>query len=358
MMGVACSVDVVINNYNYADYLSAAIDSALGQSHPSARVIVVDDGSTDDSRQVIESYGNRVTSLLKPNGGQASAVNSGFLAASADLVVFLDSDDVLLPHIAERLLDSAGRNREAAKYQYPMLVIDREGNLTGAKKPPSHLPLSCGDLRRHELTMAFDMTWMSMSGNAFPRWVLERLLPMPEADFAAAADWYLQHLAPLYGPVVSLRQPGALYRVHGRNSYQPASSELDLDHVRKAVNFAAVTARQIARVADELGLPREQELLSVADLGNRLISRRFDPRGHPVPGDTLPGLIRKGWHASLRRFDIALPKKVLFWAWFVVMAVAPRPVATRCAEAFLFPERRTRVNSLLGRFERRPGSQL
>src|ERR1700757_584817 len=66
---------VVINNYNYGQFLGTAIESALGQTYANTEVVVVDDGSTDDSREIIASYGDRVRAVLKSNGGQASAFN-------------------------------------------------------------------------------------------------------------------------------------------------------------------------------------------------------------------------------------------------------------------------------------------
>ena len=92
---------VIINNYNYARFLRAAIDSALSQTYQNCEVVVVDDGSTDNSRDVIESYDRRVKAVYKCNGGQGSALNAGFEASSGDLIIFLDADDVLLPCAVE-----------------------------------------------------------------------------------------------------------------------------------------------------------------------------------------------------------------------------------------------------------------
>lgn len=347
------TVDIVVDNYNYARFLSQAIDSALGQTHSPEQVIVVDDGSTDESRDVITSYGDRVTPVFKANRGQASALNEGFCRATSDLVIFLDADDVLLPDIVERVITAAQNNADAAKIQYPMKVIDERGSLTAARKPPPHLSLPSGDLRHRELVMPFDMTWMSTSGNAFPRWVLEDLLPIPEAKFARCADWYLQHLTPLFGPVVSLDDAGALYRIHGANSYAPLPGHLDMGYVRKAVLYALVTKPEIERVADNLGLARPREILSVADLANRLISKKLDPTCHPLSTDTITRLTSKGIKAASRRLDVALPMKFGFVAWFVLMAAAPRPIAQALAEGFVLPERREALNRLLGRMHRR-----
>src|ERR1700733_2019113 len=73
---VRYSVSIVINNYNYDRYLKDAIDSALNQTVPAHEIVVVDDGSTDDSRAIIESYGDLVTPVLQENGGQRKAYNS------------------------------------------------------------------------------------------------------------------------------------------------------------------------------------------------------------------------------------------------------------------------------------------
>src|SRR3954449_8708213 len=95
-------VAVVVNNFNYERFLSTAIESALAQTHPDVEVVVVDDGSTDGSREVIAGYGDRVRAVYKENGGQASAFNAAFAACTGDVVIFLDADDALLPQTAAR----------------------------------------------------------------------------------------------------------------------------------------------------------------------------------------------------------------------------------------------------------------
>ena len=76
-------------------------------------MIVVDDGSTDDSRAIIASYGAEVTAVFKPNGGQASALNAGLAASHGDVVVFLDADDVLLPAVLSAVAMFALRSSRA-----------------------------------------------------------------------------------------------------------------------------------------------------------------------------------------------------------------------------------------------------
>ena len=99
------SASIIISSYNYGRFLSEAIESALSQTYAPTEVIVVDDGSTDHSRDIIASYGDRITPLLKENGGQASAFNSGFRVSRGEVIFFLDSDDLLLPTVVERALE-------------------------------------------------------------------------------------------------------------------------------------------------------------------------------------------------------------------------------------------------------------
>jgi glycosyltransferase involved in cell wall biosynthesis len=83
--------------YNGERFLAEALDSILAQSYRPLEVIVVDDGSTDGTRDVATSYGSRIAYLSQPNAGSAGAKNSGIRAASGELVAFLDADDVWLP---------------------------------------------------------------------------------------------------------------------------------------------------------------------------------------------------------------------------------------------------------------------
>lgn len=355
VMSRRLAVDVVIDNFNYGRYLPAAIDSALGQTHEPTRVIVVDDGSTDESRDVLSSYGDRIVVVLKDNGGQASALNAGFARSEGDVVIFLDSDDVLHPHAAGLVVDALEASPDAAKVHYRLEVIDASGHPTGVVKPPSHLGMPAGDLRRHELTCPFDLAWLPTSANAFPAWTLSRLLPMPEEEFRILADYYLQHLSPLFGPVVAIPDVGGQYRVHGANSYEQARPTLDVEHVRKSVRHAAATRTHLVRVARELGLTRPPgDILSVADIANRMISVRMDRHRHPLPDDDMRRLLAAGICAAGRRFDVSPLMRLAYVAWFASFAAAPRKVARWLAEAMLFPERRAALNRLLGALQARP----
>ncbi len=120
-------VSIIITSYNYEKFLQDAIESALNQSYRNVEVIIVDDGSTDNSRKIIASYADRVIPILKENGGQGSAFNAGFRASRGDIVIFLDSDDTLFPDSAEMVVN-AWRN-DISKLHYSLQGLDARGHL-------------------------------------------------------------------------------------------------------------------------------------------------------------------------------------------------------------------------------------
>lgn len=102
-------VSVVIPAYNYARFLPAALESVFAQTAPVGEVIVVDDGSTDGTRQALAPFLDRIVLLQQPNRGEAVARNAGMERASGDWVAFLDADDAWEPRKIERQVGRLGR---------------------------------------------------------------------------------------------------------------------------------------------------------------------------------------------------------------------------------------------------------
>jgi glycosyltransferase involved in cell wall biosynthesis len=347
-------VSIVIDNYNYDRFVHAAIDSALSQSYQPVEVIVVDDGSTDQSRELIDRYGDQITTVLKGNGGQASALNAGFAHSHGDLVIFLDADDVLLPQAAQRVADALSAQPETAKIQYRMEVISADGTRTGVIKPPAHIPLPAGDLKKQEMLFPFDLTWLPTSGNAFSTLALRDIFPIPEDAYGkVGADWYMAHLTPLFGPVISLGEVCAYYRVHPSNHYELFEPLLNLAHIRQTIIYSDITRSHLLKYADRLGLPdRPSEILSVSYVANRITSQKLEPDRHPVAGDTPGKLFGLALVAISRRSDVAWLMKIMLGLWFACMVIAPKSLAHWLAEVFFFPERRTQINYWLGALHR------
>ena len=97
-------VTIIICNYNYERFLADAIDSALAQDYAATRVVVIDDGSTDGSREVIGRFGSRISAVFKENGGQVSAYNRAVEVLETKYAILLDSDDVLYPSAVSEVM--------------------------------------------------------------------------------------------------------------------------------------------------------------------------------------------------------------------------------------------------------------
>lgn len=246
-------VTVVICNYNYERYLGAAIDSALSQDYPGTRVVVIDDGSTDGSRAIIEEYGTRIASIYKENGGQVSAYNHAVETIETEYVVFLDSDDVLYPKAVSTAMQIFASGAWA-KVQFRLDVIDGSGAPTGAYVPHSEPPANCGKLLREG--------WLypspPASGNAYRVSALKCIFPIPAADVNRyGADFFAIYGAALVGPVATVSKSLGGYRVHnaGSETVSFANSE-QLSRAPKALSKRWAILRDIARFRLQQELPQ------------------------------------------------------------------------------------------------------
>jgi len=114
---------IIIDSYNQVDFLARAIESALGQTNQDVEVVVVDDGSTDGSQQILRAHQDKIRMVLKKNGGQGSALNAGFAASTGRFVSFLDADDLLDRDFVERALDLLRSTPAPTMVQFRMRVI-------------------------------------------------------------------------------------------------------------------------------------------------------------------------------------------------------------------------------------------
>ena len=98
-------VSVIIPTYNSSQYIKEAIDSVLAQTYKNFEIIVIDDGSTDNTKEVLAPYLSVIKYIYKNNGGPASARNRGIKEANGEFVAFLDADDVWKPDRLARGVD-------------------------------------------------------------------------------------------------------------------------------------------------------------------------------------------------------------------------------------------------------------
>ncbi len=223
-------VSVVISNYNLRDYVGRAITSALSGTLPGVEVVVVDDGSTDGSREVLAGYADRITLIEQPNGGQGSAINNGYAQSTAPYVCFLDGDDELLPDALARCVAAFEANPAVGKVSFRLAVTDADGRRLGPTVPPAHVRPPSGDIRAR-MRDSSDSWFTPQSGNVYRRTMLERLLPLDSKLFLGGGDYWLNRGCALLAPVIFIDEVLGLYRRHGGN--MGLHEKMDLTSLRR-----------------------------------------------------------------------------------------------------------------------------
>jgi len=209
-------VTVLVDTYNYGHFIEEAIDSVLAQDFPSEQmeILVVDDGSTDDTADRVRKYGDRIQYFCKPNGGQASSFNFGIARASGEIVAFLDGDDYWLPGKLQRVV-SEFENHPQAGMAYHNFCCKRGSS---AKPVPDHGLAGVSGFLPDSRKMLLGFGLFPTATLVFRRSVLERLLPVPES-LIVQADAYLAACVIFIAPIVYIDEPLTIYRVHAGNMW-------------------------------------------------------------------------------------------------------------------------------------------
>lgn len=315
---------IIINNYNYDRFLSEAIDSALSQTYSNVEVIVVDDGSTDNSREIIAGYGDRIIPILQPNGKQAAAFNSGFARSKGDVIIFLDSDDYLFPHTVEQIVSIW--QPELAKVHYRLEVVDTVGKSLGYSSPQGTSPLAQGEVWKNILDQG-GYTSTPTSGNALSRSALEKIFPIPDA-YKLTADDYLSYQVPFYGNVGAIEEPLGAYRIHDSNQW--ALSTVTAAKFQRFVRHDLQNFELVTQKAKEFGYeyPADLEQRSIGRLWSRIISLRLEPKEHPIASDRALNLIYCGIRSLWKYSDFNWQKRIFYSIWFIWVGLLPLPLAT------------------------------
>lgn len=214
-------VSVLIANYNYGNYIGEAIESVLQQSYSRLEVIVCDDGSTDNSCTIVETFAQRdprVTLIRQENSGQGAALAAAYERSSGQIICLLDSDDAFVPAKILRVVEAFAEHAEVGFIGHRTLRINSEG------KPRGVLPLIALDtatwwgptlLRNGGILRHLP----SCSGLSLRREVSDEIFPLFQAPEVRGyfGDRVPLLVAPLITPVLVLPQPLTKYRLHGVN---------------------------------------------------------------------------------------------------------------------------------------------
>ena len=320
---------IVIVNHNYGRFLRQAIQSALAQTYSHTEVVVIDDGSNDNSAEVIGSFGNRIAAVFKNNAGQSSCYSRGLTVASGDLVLYLDADDYLHPHCLSEVIDHWKEG--CVKAHFYLDVVDESGRRMDAVIPSGRLSKGAVPLKMMRLFGAYCSP--PASGNVYSRDFLGQILPKEnDGEFRRfeaiqfGADSVPILAAPYFGTIVAIQRVLGYYRRHSgasggvTSTFQVATSlqilekEHERDLVRdRAWRFAA-------------GRSETSKLLEPSRLKRRLCYLRLSGRGLD-PGDNRLNLFVKGVCSCLWWDGYSWTQKIAISGWFVGMAILPLRIA-------------------------------
>ena len=263
----APEISVLINNYNYGRYVARAIDSALSQQGPSFEVIVVDDGSTDGSRQVIAAYGPAVRAVFQRNQGQAAAMNAAVAASRGAILCFLDADDWWAPRKLAATVATFDADADVGLAYHRLQPLLSDGTVAFRPIPPS---LCDGDLAPRLVQSAGRWPFPMTSAVSVRRSLWDRVGDIP-ADFRISADAWLVGLYPFVCNVAALPEALGFYRIHDNTWYRAVD---DAAMLRKRVAHWQATVAATNAFLHREGLPWQ---LDPADhVPSRIASARLD----------------------------------------------------------------------------------
>jgi hypothetical protein len=336
-------VSICINNYNYGAFVDKAVRSALRQNYAPVEVIVVDDGSTDNSIQVLEPLAEKIVLVVQPNQGQSKAVSTAFDLARGEIIIFLDSDDVLLPDAVSAVVSCWQPG--TAKVHFPLHAIDARGEHLDIKLPGRRL--DSGDV----VPLLLDYGHYStppMSGNAFSRAVLKSVMPIPDKwrFTGCGADAYLLHAVPFFGAVGSIDSPLGLYRIHGKNRSRATKSSTKTTIERLQAYLATELA--VRSLIEERALLENRKVADRAIVGSHSFLKAWLALlklGGTLAGlperpiwDVCGSLIRVTWTTDLE----GVPVWFALSLWSVIITLTPSIATNSLLSIGMTPSSRPR----------------
>lgn len=305
------TASVVITNHNYERFVARCVESALAQT-VQAEVVVVDDASTDGSLEILHGFGDRIRLIETPGVGQGEAINRGVAAATGDVVVMSDADDVLLPTRVQEILEALEEEPFAAWVRHDLQIADEWGQVVmerfgyPAGRDPQHDVLTRG--RTHGATSVL----------AFRRDALQALGPIP-SPLRGYADVYLMAVAALVYDGRSL--PRVLTKRHEHGSHHFTGHHLlEVDRAPFHVELRYWTARGCADVARVFG--RFPEVAAMDTWWQRRAVLDFERLNGARLTRTirlLAGLVAAVWVSSL-----SLARRLLLIGRASVLSLVPR----------------------------------
>jgi hypothetical protein len=328
------SLSIIITCFNYEKYISECIESALSQDYDNLEIIVVDDGSSDNSWEKISAYRDRITAARIENRGSLRSSLFGFSMSKGQFVHFLDADDVLCPdatkHIAKHL------RADVSKIQFMLAPIDKFGKSIGSGFPKLN--------RSDESTFLIESIIQRgsyptppTSGNVYRRDVYEDL---GDLSYERAIDGVAYLLAPFVGQVVSIDKVLGKYRIHDSN----------------LSSFSVLTTDRMNGYADRfIGRLRHlKEIMSSRGISDRPFEVRKDyayvlemrTLGKVIGGQRPEWGLVNSYLAAVRRENVG-SRQIMLLLFGIALFVLPKRAARELAAFRVNPSKLRKLRSKL-----------
>jgi len=242
---------VLIDTYNHERFIEQAIVSALEQDFPAAdrEIIVVDDGSTDRTPEMVKKFEPRVRLLRKENGGQASAFNAGTPECKGEIVAFLDGDDWWAPNKLTRVAQAMSADATVGIVGHGIFNVQLDGR--------EQVEILREEFRFQATTIEGAClfrrrgAFLGTSRMTIRAGLLRRIGPIPEA-IEIQADEYLFTLAAVLAVAQVLPEALTYYRLHEANSFQ--LTKHDPQKLRRKQESLAMLASSLSHQLEKLGI--------------------------------------------------------------------------------------------------------
>ena len=244
-------ISVLIDTYNHEQFIEQAIASVLGQHFPVSEreILVVDDGSTDKTPDILRKYEPRIRVLRKENGGQASAFNFAIPQCRGEIVSFLDGDDWWAPDKLTHVVDAMNANPEVGIVGHGIVNVQRDG-LQISETLRENFQFQANSLAGAKLFRRRG-AFLGTSRMTIRAELLRRIGPVPE-QIKIQADEYLFTLACVLSVAQILPKALTFYRMHDQNRFQlanfdPADTPSQTEMSRRTRHNTDAKARRIRR---------------------------------------------------------------------------------------------------------------
>jgi glycosyltransferase involved in cell wall biosynthesis len=245
-------VSVLIDTYNHERFIEEAIVSVLEQDFPASEreILVVDDGSTDRTPEIVRKFEPHVRLLRKENGGQASAFNAGTPECGGEIIAFLDGDDWWEKSKLSVVSAELAANPDIGEIGHGLFEVDESGKRIASNTPDRPYETRLKDTQEAREFIPL-RSFLGTSRLTVRRRILRQVTPLPEA-LCVEADELLATQAAALGGARILQQPLTNYRFHSANLYQ--FSEWNPEKVKRKYDSLACIWNELPGRLEKAGV--------------------------------------------------------------------------------------------------------